>query len=81
MPKYPHLQSMKEQITDKGYGSAPFHYEQAFGVTGVLSEDIPSKIIVDDSSIQSLAYEIHRLRGGTCLDNWLEAERTLTHNF
>jgi len=34
----------------------------------------------DDSSIRLRAYEIYREKGGSALDNWLEAERILKIN-
>ena len=37
----------------------------------------PWKIAMEDSSVQHTAYQIHQEKGGTALDNWLEAERKL----
>jgi hypothetical protein len=34
-------------------------------------------VTVEDSSIQTLAYQIHLSHGGSELDNWLEAEQVL----
>jgi len=34
-------------------------------------------VAVEDSSIQTLAYQIHLRHGGSELDNWLEAEQVL----
>ena len=43
-----------------------------------LSE--PTKRAVDESSIQLLAYQIYQEKGGTDLDNWLEAEQSLKND-
>jgi hypothetical protein len=51
------------------------HHHQAFGVT--KSEDVHRDVVVNDSSLQLTAYQIHQEKGGTALDNWLEAERIL----
>jgi len=50
-------------------------HHQAFGV--MKSEDIHRDVAVNDSSLQLTAYQIHQEKGGTALDNWLEAERKL----
>ena len=39
-----------------------------------------SNIAVDDGSIQLLAYQIYQDKGGSALDNWLEAEQTVKNN-
>jgi len=39
-----------------------------------------SETTVDNNSIQLLAYQIYRKKGGAALDNWLEAERILRAN-
>ena len=49
----------------------------------VTSEDMPfqvSETTVDYNSIQQLAYQIYREKGGAALDNWLEAESNLRHD-
>ena len=46
-------------------------------------EEMPyqvSETTVDNNSIQLLAYQIYREKGGSALDNWLEAERILRSN-
>ena len=53
--------------------SKHIHHHQAFGV-------IKSDVAVDDNSIQLRAYQIHQEKGGSDLDNWLEAERCLKDN-
>jgi len=35
---------------------------------------------MDDSSIQHMAYQIYQEKGGSALDNWLEAEHILKKN-
>jgi hypothetical protein len=77
-----HLQSAAEQITEKGHGAAPFHYEKAYNQTNesVKSGNIQMKVPGDASSVQTLAYQIYQQKGGSELDNWLEAERILGNN-
>jgi len=41
------------------------------------SGDKQWEVTMDDSSIQSLAHQIHIGYGGSDLDNWLEAEEIL----
>jgi len=53
------------------------HHHQAFGVK---LEDIHRDGAVNDSSLQLTAYQIHQEKGGTALDNWLEAEINLKNN-
>ena len=55
--------------------SKHIHHHQAFGV--IKSEDIQSKVAEEDSSIKLRAYQIHLEKGGSDLDNWLEAERCI----
>jgi len=38
------------------------------------------KTVVNDNSIQLEAYLIHQEKGGSALDNWLEAEQNLKNN-
>ena len=58
--------------------SKHMHHHQAFGV--IKSEGIQTDVAVDDNSIQLPAYQIHQERGGSDLDNWLEAERILKND-
>ena len=83
MSKQTHLQGVAEQITKKGHGNAPFHKEKAYVQTGktVESQDVHTKMLVDDVDIQKLAYQIFQEKGGSDLDNWFEAEGALNHNF
>ena len=39
--------------------------------------NIQAELPVEDSSVQSLAHQIHIGYGGSDLDNWLEAEEIL----
>jgi len=77
-----HLQSVAEQITKKGHGEAPFHYEKTFNQVkeSINSENSQMKGAGDGISVQTLAYQIYQKKGGSELDNWLEAERILGNN-
>lgn len=74
-----HLQSVAEQITKTGHGSAPFHYEKmpVQASEPMKAEDIQTKATVDENSIRLRAYQIHQEKGGSSLNNWLEAEASL----
>ena len=54
------------------------HHHQAFGV--IKSEGVQTDVAVEDKSIQLRAYQIHQEKGGSDLDNWLEAERSLKNS-
>jgi alpha-mannosidase len=77
-----HLQNLAEQIANKGHGSAPFHNEnRSYQINEeVQSEDMAVKVAEEDSSIKLRAYQIHLEKGGSDLDNWLEAERCFKNN-
>ena len=81
MPKH-HHQSREEQLYNKEHGAAPFHHEKMPypRSPSVESENIPTKVAIDDRSIQLRAYVIYQEKGGSALDNWLEAERLLGNN-
>jgi len=83
MPKHVHLQTMAEQISTTGHGSAPFHYEKTPDNVSkpIVDRNVSSKLSSDDATIQLLAYQIFQEKGGSDLDNWFEAERALTHNY
>jgi hypothetical protein len=68
-----HHQSRAEQIDNKAHGAKPFHFEKR-------TYDSRGALAADDSSIQARAHQIHHERGGSALENWLEAERTLRIN-
>ena len=55
--------------------SKHIHHHQAFGV--IKSEDVQVGVGIDDNVIQLRAYQIHLEKGGSDLDNWLEAEQSL----
>jgi Protein of unknown function (DUF2934) len=73
-----HLQNLADQISSKGHASAPFHYEKMSSAAGGSRkpEDIQTKITDMDNAIQLRAYQIYLEKGGSALDNWLEAERS-----
>lgn len=73
-----HLQSAAEQISKTGHGSAPFHREKSqLQASEAVSENIQMEETGDDSAIKLRAYQIHQEKGGSDIDNWLEAERSL----
>ena len=76
-----HIENLAEQIANKGHGSAPFHNEKKsnFASEAAKSQDISTKVADENSSIQLRAYQIHLEKGGSDLDNWLEAERSLKY--
>ena len=82
MPKH-HHQGKTEQIYNRTHGAAPFHYEKMpyQASESMDTKDIQMKVAVDDNSIRFRAYQIYREKGGTALDNWLEAERILMNNY
>ena len=51
------------------------NHAQAFGV--IKSEGNQTDLAVKDTSIKLRAYQIYQEKGGSDLDNWLEAERSL----
>ena len=54
--------------------SKHIHHHQAFGV--IKSEGVQTDVALN-RSIQLRAFQIHLEKGGSDLDNWLEAERDL----
>jgi hypothetical protein len=61
MSKHTHHQSKAEQIDNKAHGAEPFHHEKT----------------PDHRSIQLRAYQNYQEKGGSDIDNWLEAEANL----
>ncbi len=51
------------------------HHHQTFGVT--KPEGIQADAAIDVNLIPLRAYQIHQEKGGSDIDNWLEAERSL----
>ena len=74
-----HLKNLAEQIVSKGYASAPFHNgktpDQAS--EAAKSQGLQAEASEENSEIQLRAYQIHLEKGGSDLDNWLEAEQSL----
>lgn len=75
-----HHQSKAEQIGNKAHDAATFHRESIskYSSKSAKSKDIPANAIAgDDDLVQLQAYQIYQEKGGSDLDNWLEAERML----
>ncbi len=75
-----HHQSKAEQIDNKAHDAGTFHRESVskYASKSAKSQDIPANAAAaDDNAIQLRAYQIYQEKGGSDLDNWLEAERTL----
>jgi len=53
------------------------HHHQAFGV--IKSDEIQTKGTEEENSLKLRAYQIHLEKGGSDLDNWLEAEKSLSN--
>ena len=45
-----------------------------------LAKSKTAKLFADKKSLELRAYQIHQEKGGSQIDNWLEAEQTLTNN-
>ena len=77
-----HIESLGEQMAHKGHGSAPFHNERKpnEAIEAAKSENNLTLVAQEDNSIKLRAYQIHLEKGGSDLDNWLEAERFLKDN-
>ena len=71
--------SREKQMNKKIHGMAPFQHENEPYQRSepMQTENILKKDAAHHSSIQVLAYQIHQEKGGSALDNWLEAERIL----
>ena len=73
--------SLSEQLNNKGFGAAPFHREEIYQTRGsIMSGNSQMKENGDGSDIQTLAFQIYQEKGGSDLDNWLEAERILKND-
>jgi hypothetical protein len=72
-----HHKNKTEQVCNVAHGVAPSHGKMLPCHPGELmeSENIQTKLAEDDRAIRLRAYEIYREKGGSVLDNWLEAER------
>jgi len=75
-------ENREKQMNEKIHGLAQFQHENGpYPVSGTMNtEHMPKPEAVQHSSIELLAYRIYREKGGTALDNWLEAERILRQN-
>ncbi len=77
-----HHQSKAEQIHNKAQGTHPFENDKnGFSIREPhLTQDPIIRKSIDDSFIQHRAYEIYNEKGGSALENWLEAERLLLND-
>src|SRR5580698_5096758 len=77
-----HLENLAEQLANKGHASAPFHNAKKSNLASeaVKSEDNQTKAEEECNSVRLRAYQIHLEKGGSDLDNWLEAERSVKNN-
>jgi hypothetical protein len=77
-----HIENLAEQIASKRHVSALFHKEKKPNQASEAanSENISTIVADENSSIQLRAYQIHLDKGGSDLDNWLEAERSLKNS-
>lgn len=82
MDKHYH-ESREKQMNQKVHGMAPFQHENLPypKSESMRTENILKKEAVHHDSIQLLAYQIYHEKGGSALDNWLEAERILKNNY
>ena len=71
------MKQTKNKELKKEHGAQPFHYDPYQSSGAVKSQDISTKADEDNSDIKLRAYQIHLEKGGSDLDNWLEAERSL----
>ena len=79
MSKHTYHETNQEQRFNKDHGAQPFHYDPYQSNSVMKSEDILKKVAENDSAIKLRAYQIHLEKGGSDLDNWLEAERSLSN--
>ncbi len=77
-----HHQSKQEQINNRIHDAVRFEQDNTpyQEIKLSKSKDILKEAVLDDRSIRSLANEIYHEKGGSTLDNWLEAERILKNN-
>jgi len=78
-----HINNLAEQIANKGYASAPFHQEKMYdeSIYEVKTKETQAKDGDEDNYVKLKAYQIHLEKGGSELDNWLEAEQWLKNNY
>ena len=72
-------ESREKQMNEKIHGMGSFqHVNQPYQAGEPMqTEHILKKEDLHHSSVQLLAYQIYQKKGGSALDNWLEAERIL----
>ena len=70
-------------MNKKMHGMEPYRHENApyQKSESMQTENILKREAVHHGSIQLLAYQIYREKGGAALDNWLEAERILRNKY
>ena len=77
MSKYQH-QTKEEQTNNRLYNAVRTRKKNTTSQRDELASTASREItVVDDRAIQLRSYQIHQEKGGTALDNWLEAERIL----
>lgn len=77
-----HHQDKEEQINNRLDKVARFQQEHAAYPPSPTTPttELEKSVAVEENSIQQRAYQIFTERGGSALDNWLEAERILKNN-
>ena len=75
-------ESRGAQMNKKIHGMEPSHRENEPYPRNepMRTEHILEHEAVHHSAIQLLAYQIYREKGGTDIDNWLEAEQILRYS-
>ena len=77
MSKHTHHETNQEQRFKKEQGSKAFHYDPYQSTEETKTQD-NSRIVAEyEGDIRLRAYQIHLEKGGSDLDNWLEAERSV----
>ena len=76
------IENLAEQLANQGHSSAPLQNMKKPNQESKASksENISTIEADENSSIQLRAYQIHQEKGGSDIDNWLEAERILGNN-
>lgn len=76
-----HHQSRGEQINNRLHDTAQLRKDKVSVQRNDTSkpENILIKAAIEQSLIQEKAYQIHSEKGGSSLENWLEAEQMLGH--
>ena len=79
----PYQENGGKQMDKKIHGMALFQHENEPypRSESMQTENILKREALHHNSIQFLAYQIYQEKGGTALDNWLEAERILRNNY